>query len=1356
MTRWQPVRAGIVNVWRYYDEVFTFENGRLLLRGPNGSGKSKALEVLLPFLLDANLQPSRLSTFAAASRSMHWNLMGEGAPTATRVGYVWLELAFGGGARVTLGARLAATKQSTTVDAAYFIADATVGVDLALTDADRSPLTVTALRDAIGSRGSVFAKPAAAQYRAAVRERLYPGMSPDRYDTLIQALLQLRRPKLSEHLDPDSVSTLLSSALPPVDEGLITELAEGFERLDQQRAQLANLHAQERAASDLATAARRHARVVLRDRATALTQATTALDAASAELRHGETRLAGSRVARDKENAAARAAEALLLERTEVRDKLRRSDAYKEGRNLDDLRERTADARRTADRSELDERGARAAGESAASAARVAADELHDLRTDVAERAGGLEQRARDLGLAPAGDAVLRRPYLLEHDAESPEALTGLDTWREAAAAEAADLGSRARSRRGQVREVRRLAEGHSEAVTRRTSTEARVADVAAQHGAATEQLALAEAGQREAVEARVRGIQGWARDLRALPLDHAALGEALERYADTDGEVDDISGLVDDASRDVTTRTAVRLTELRSARQVVEQRRAEAAAERDELERDTVIAPTRAPWRDAPVPEGAPLWRLVDVRDDVAADDLAAVEAALESSGMLDAWVRPDGSFSLDGHDVVVAARSGSDDRPDRTDLRQVLRSDADAGGVSAEVVDAVLRSIAVADRRGAEPDEPTWVGLDGRWRLGPLHGRWTKARSQYLGATARERHRLDEIARLTEVLAALDTELRGVAADVRALDDGLVAVGAEARALPHATEIRAAALRVERAQAKVSMRHEDYAVAVAARTEAEELVVARFAELESTAGRATLPTGTDALDALDAALDAAERDVVALTRDIEPYVRAVRRVATTRAQARAAGLRHRAAQERVASDAAAAQRLESELAALDATRGVEFREVVARIAQINAELPALAASLDGHRAAAEAAGRTIAALEARLENAQERWREAQDARDLAQDKLGEVLRSTLAEDSALDLDDGGDPDRVKAALGRARSLLREVEGERSTPLAAANALTERAHHLAATLADRAQIELDSDALDVLVPTAVHGGGRSSLRALVLAIRAEHEQTRAEITEGEHQLFRRILTGDTRRHLSTRIREAQDLVDGMNRRLTAVRTASDVQVRLRWEVRDDEGESLQQARGLLLRNAARLTDADERALEIFLEERIGRARASDEAVPWAQQLARVFDYTQWHRFRVELARQGGGWSTLTRRVHSALSGGEQAIALHLPLFAALAAHYEATPGAPRLILLDEVFVGIDTANRGQIFGLLHDLDLDLVLTSDHEWCAYSQVDGLAIHALAVGGGDEAVTSTRFVWTGAELVEDPLDSGMLL
>lgn len=123
-SRWQPHRAGILNVWRYYDETFTFHQGRLLLRGQNGSGKSKALELLLPFLFDASLRPNRLSTFGGSERTMHWNMLGAGASGKTRVGYVWMEFRRVGddGAEQWFGcgARLHASVHTSTAHAEYF------------------------------------------------------------------------------------------------------------------------------------------------------------------------------------------------------------------------------------------------------------------------------------------------------------------------------------------------------------------------------------------------------------------------------------------------------------------------------------------------------------------------------------------------------------------------------------------------------------------------------------------------------------------------------------------------------------------------------------------------------------------------------------------------------------------------------------------------------------------------------------------------------------------------------------------------------------------------------------------------------------------------------------------------------------------------------------------------------------------------------------------------------------------------------------------------------------------------------------------------------------------------------------
>ena len=86
----QADRAGIINLWDYYDEEFAFADGRLALRGHNGSGKTKALEVLFPFVLDGSLDARRLDPFSGENRTMKANLLYRGQDSEH--GYVWMEL----------------------------------------------------------------------------------------------------------------------------------------------------------------------------------------------------------------------------------------------------------------------------------------------------------------------------------------------------------------------------------------------------------------------------------------------------------------------------------------------------------------------------------------------------------------------------------------------------------------------------------------------------------------------------------------------------------------------------------------------------------------------------------------------------------------------------------------------------------------------------------------------------------------------------------------------------------------------------------------------------------------------------------------------------------------------------------------------------------------------------------------------------------------------------------------------------------------------------------------------------------------------------------------------------------------
>ena len=235
-----------------------------------------------------------------------------------------------------------------------------------------------------------------------------------------------------------------------------------------------------------------------------------------------------------------------------------------------------------------------------------------------------------------------------------------------------------------------------------------------------------------------------------------------------------------------------------------------------------------------------------------------------------------------------------------------------------------------------------------------------------------------------------------------------------------------------------------------------------------------------------------------------------------------------------------------------------------------------------------------------------------------------------------------------------------------------AVNRLSEAVHQARQALGPRADLELESDE-DVQIFSASMDGMRIGAAGLLETLSAERDSSRDDITAAERRLFDQTLTGDTRRHLAARIRQANELVDRMNGHLQRVRTASKVAVQLVWQIHPDLPPGTRTARELLLKDPARITDADREALHAFFRARIDEAKAKNTAASWEEQLAEVLDYTAWHQFVVRLDRaNGAGWQLLTKKLHGALSGGEKAIALHLPLFAAVASHYEAVPDAPR------------------------------------------------------------------------------------
>ncbi|MFI1920503.1 TIGR02680 family protein [Nocardia sp. NPDC020380] len=1318
--RWSPSRAGILNVWRYYDEVFDFHDGRLLLRGPNGSGKSKALELLLPFLFDASLRPNRLSTFGTSERTMHWNMMGEGASGVTRVGYVWLEFRLPGveDRWFTCGARLQASAHTTSVHPDYFTTELRIGVDLALTNEAGQPLTRAGLEHALDACGRVHAGPG--DYREQVRATLFPTLNDQRYDALITALLQLRTPKLSQRLDPSLLSVLLSRALPPLGHDEIQDLAEGFERLDAQRERLHRLQDEVAATGTLARQQRTYAQRVLRARAGALISATTELEKLSAEAHKSADDYES--VARRKTESEARVLE-LEAEHDEIdarKDGLMESEAYKQGLELDGLRTAAAGAQGRAVDLRAQAHRYQSFAEEDAAAATQSADIEKRYSRSVSDHAAETRQAAARSGMVGVFDEI--------------GVTLGGDGTR-------ALLRGALRGKRDRIAAIGHALEVHERSVALRGDAEGSLDKARAGYGSAVDRRDLAAAARDTALRELRTRLTNWAESCRELSF------EAPDELADRAESEAAVIDLVNAAARAVLDAIARSETRVESSVDSARDERDHLVAERDRLAGEHDIPPVAPLWRttDRTLMAGAPLWRLVDFADGVPESEQAAMEAALEASGLLDAWIGPRGEVS--GHDVFAdsAALAPVSGRSLADVLRVVPAAEVDAAHVR-----KLLAAVAFGDHL---VESVAAIGADGGWRMGALSGSWNKAHAAHIGASTRQRARERRIQELGVLIVRCEETLTSLTRDRQALTARRDVIRAETDSRPSHAEFSLAERQLTRSESDLDAADSVVRARIAEVAEKEAAVKSALLNLSRLAAETGLPAEREALTRVSAAVDGFA-DHAETWLDAHRDWTSARRAAAQLAEKadRSAGLARE--RESDAATAEAEQRQQAaKLATVEASIGLDYQGVLDEIRGVRMRLDHIADELRAQRRSVGDLAGDLGRLDSKR-HTDARARDAAAAdRDAVAQRFRHVATGVFPIDGELpDLDEfrtllTGSVG-VRAALDSARLI---AAAWPNIPCSTANLgealrrLNDSVHESRTALSSRADLDLETDE-DIQIFTAVIDGVRVGAAELLHILRTDAQDAEHEITERERDLFDKTLTGDTRRHLAARIRQANDLVDGMNARLERVRTASNVSVRLVWQIADNLPPGTKAARDLLLKDPIRLSEADHEALHRFLRDRIEEAKADDTATSWEQQLAQVFDYTAWHQFVVKLDRGNGeGYQKLTKKLHGALSGGEKAIALHLPLFAAVAAHYQSASQAPRLILLDEVFVGVDTTNRGQIFALLSDLDLDLMLTSDHEWCTYSELSGIGIHQIITGDGDDAVTTARFTWDGEQL-----------
>ncbi len=1345
--RWQPIRGGLLNIYRYDYQEFRYEDGRLLLRGNNGTGKSRVFALQLPFLLDGEIVPQRVEPDGDPAKRMEWNLL-LGGRHDDRLGYTWLEFGRlnpnGESEFKTLGCALRAVQGRGIAQQWFFITSQRIGRDLFLENEHAQPLSKAKLEAAIGSKGRVFGsgkmEEDRREYRNAVDQALF--CMGDRYGALLNLLIQLRQPQLSRTLNEQRLSDALSQALPPLSPAVLGDVAEAFRSLEADRQELDDFLVARDSAEKFLKEYRRYVQIAARRRGDEVRRTNSAYETVMRRLRAAEKALelaesdfkhwAGEVARLDLQEQAARAAEATLRDSPEMKD----------AKALDRARLDAESAREAAAKAETETEAAATAlrqelafQKEAEGKTSAQQHQVEMLKVQAQEKAAtaGLDQRHRDamerLDKPPA-EAALPDPV-------------------------ARALREIVHQRIQGARHIEKLNQAVEQARQEWTSAQKVFLQIEAQLNESidSEREALAERDRE--ISALFEAVRAWSVSITELQSPDTEETEfSFTEWCEAPEGESPVASMVKRLEQEATGRLQAQQAEagmtLKSARERVEVLNAELQRLRGGHHEPPPAPHTRDLAARATRP-GAPLWALCDFRSSVPEGERASLEAALEAASLLDAWVTPDGRLlDANDHDTMFTIRgAAARPTPNLLDLLQpcIDLQHPQAHAVHEDTVLTVLREIGFGEGTG-----PVWVDCGGRWQVGPLRGAWNKPAPQHIGHASREEARRQRIRQLEAEMATAEAAVAAIQEEIRHLAERLARAHKEAAEAPTDGNVRRALVQVDVVRGNVGRMRSRLAQQESKVAETRE----RHTQIAKERDQNALDLGLSAWIDKAAALIEACQNYSQVMAEFWPAIHSLTEARAHFETARQRVGDARTLQERRDQELHASQGKSKSAATvfqtLESTVGVAVREIQDRLAEAGRTV----IRIQGEKTSAQGKVTEKAAEKAVEQN---KIQEANSEMETKEKERGVAISGLIAfvntRQLAVAHSELGQTDAGPWSPTRAVDLARRIEA----------ALEEINHDDKAW--DRSQKEIhghfellqsslrahgympEASMSDGLFIVTIHFQGRpcsiAELRDTVVGIIQERQEL---LDAREREVLENYLIDEVAGQLHDLLHYALRWKEEINDELHQRPMSTGLTLRFIWEPLPDLPATFSEARRLLLSARGTWSSAERAAVGGFLQQQIKAVRAANEAGTWQDHLAEAFDYRKWHQFGVE-RKQDGAWRRLTRRTHGTGSGGEKAIALTLPQLAAAAAHYRSADiSAPRLILLDEVFVGVDKNMRAKCMDLLRVFDLDVVMTSESEWACYPTVPAIAIYQLSARDGIDAVYAARWVWNGRKRIRD--------
>ena len=1348
--RFKMNRIGFVNFWLYDEEYFEFEDGKLLLRGQNASGKSITTQSIIPFILDGDRTPSRLDPFGSSDRRMEYYFLGEEGREESS-GYLFLEFKKEEDKYCTIGIGQRAKKGKPMEFWGFVILDGRrIGYDFKLYKEIGSSKIVLDKREIKTLLGEDnFFTTNQSEYKKAVNQYIFGFRKTDQYEQFIKLLVKVRAPKLSKEFKPTKVYDILNDSLQTLTDEDLRAMVDAMEKMDEIQDSLELLKSAFDDVKIIRNEYNRYNQYMLAKKANAYIEIRKNVESEQTKLNIQEENK--REIEEDRKNKSKR------LEELEESKKLK--EAERSGlldTNLEEIDRKLEKAKN--DKNEaagkvsywdskiLDYKELLLSGDNKIKHIKGKLDKVQE---EIRERKSELDEYQESIDWDGHAEALLIIEKE-EHD-KTGDIVKKLDLLKKL-------LPECIR----EIYEYEKITGQYDEVAEELEKLKIEKAKNLQELEAAGEEVIKRTDKWIENIYGLKYEAMYWKPDGDILPkledkireYKSASDAEGIQEILRKDYEyqrlsmIDMKSGLEyqQKLKSEELDREKEELIYLQNLEDLEPLRDENAKNSRYELEKLGIKA--------------LPFYKTVEFSKDLDEEACARLEAQLEKMGILDALVVSKDDFDTVTKEcqsfldtILYVKEDGNSNFPD-------LRVSEDLEPGLKESVEKILGNI-YEDREYAGG---IYIGKDGSFTNGILLGKAKKSGdAEYVGILARKRRKEQRICEIKKYISDITEEILNLEKEIDSLDENLKKLEEEYKKIPGFLEINLALefeKNCEYMLQKISEECDKKEVQENSLKSRKNLqyqtVIQKCKPFPYKRTQEAYNEVMDALEEYSTIWQEVRQLLLRLCTEKENLISEKERLSVNEGLMDEAFVEKRGWSTKEKECDIQIKQLEEFL------NRPEIVEKADRLRRINNELGEI--------------GRENDRLKTDLTTLNERLRVILEAepglRESLQKKITEetYLRKYFEEELALKLVFSVENQSLFECAKRAVSLLREGDKNREPTdlLQSLHQVYQR--HNASLVNYGTSLEECFESEEAVkieeVPGAIRkrvrvvsswNGKKVYLEEFYGILKQGIEETQLLIRKKDRELFEDILSQTISRQLTDRIAESRKWVLDMSKLMKEMETSMGLSFSLDWKpckAENDMELDTAQLEQILLRDHALLTMEDIEKVAEHFRSRIRmeklRIEEKNDIINYMDLVRDALDYRKWFEFHMFFKRGEGERKLLTNGAFNRFSGGEKAMAMYVPLFAAVNAQYKKACGKnyPRIIALDEAFAGVDDKNISSMFELVHKLDFDYIMNSQSLWGCFETVKGLRIADLSRPQDSQIVSVIRYTWNGSERILD--------